>query len=60
MTMGKFNAHVVINNTFKYTYHRNNNHNGRLLIDNTQETNMMIANAFFRNTTDKLWTFMFM
>ena len=58
LTIGDFNAHVGTNDTFKYTYHRNNNQNGRLLIDYAEETNMMIANTFFRKRTGKLWTFM--
>ena len=59
LTIGDFNAHVGTNDTFKYTYHRNNNQNGRLLIDYAEETNMMIANKFFRKRTGKrLWTFM--
>ena len=58
LTIGDFNAHVGTNDTFKYTYHRNSNKNGRLLIDYAEETNMMIANTFFRKRTGKLWTFM--
>ena len=58
LTIGDFNAHVGTNDTFKYTYHRNSNQNGRLLIDYAEETNMMIANTFFRKRTGKLWTFM--
>ena len=58
LKIGNFNSHVGTNDTFKFAYHRNNNQNGRLLIDYSQETSMMIANTFFRKRTGKLWTIM--
>ena len=58
LAIGDFNPHARTNNTFKYTYHRNSNQNSILLIGNSEETSMMIANTFFRKSTSKFWTFM--
>ena len=58
LSIGDFNAHVGTYDTCKYTYHRNSNQNDTFRIDYTQETNMVIANSFFRKRIDNLWTFM--
>ena len=54
--IGDFNAHLGENDA-KYTYHEKTNSNGKLLLDLSLETNLVVSNVIFQKPQKKLWTY---
>ena len=51
-----FNAQLA-RNFAKYSYHETSNANGNLVNNFIQESNLIVANAYFQKKTTKLWTY---
>ena len=56
MVIGDFNAHIGSEDA-QHTFHSKTNHNGQLLLDLTQEANLLITNTTFQKKAGKLWTY---
>ena len=56
IVIGDCNAHIG-KDAAKYTYHERTNNNGKLLLQMTEETNMLITNTCFQKKPGKQWTY---
>ena len=56
LVIGDCNAHLGPTDV-QYTYHKDTNSNGQLLLDLAIECNMVITNTKFQKKAGKLWTY---
>ena len=57
LVIGDCNAQIG-NEAAIYTYHQKTNHNGALLINLSQENQLMMANTYFLKNSGKQWTYL--
>ena len=57
LSIGDFNAHIG-RDLALHSYHDLTNQNGHLLVDYSQECNLLITNTHFEKRKGKLWTYL--